>query len=305
MKDRLVTVIGGGGFLGRYVVRDLLNVGARVRIAERDPRRALFLKPQGGLGQTQFVAADVTRPDTLARAIQGSHAVVNLAGSFADPDGVQAKGAGHVAAAAADAGASALAHISAIGTDAESESAYGRSKAEGEAAVRGAFPQATILRPSIMFGREDQFINRFARMLALPVVPVVRPGVKFQPVFVGDAASAVAAALADPGAHGGKTYELGGPDVLSMDDLFRWIADRTGRHPNFVDLPDTAAKIIARLPGSPISWDQWLMLQRDNVVTGENGLTVLGVERTPLDAVAPGWLVQYRRHGRFAKTVAG
>ncbi len=302
MKDKLVTVIGGGGFLGRYVVQDLLKAGARVRIAERDPRRALYLKPQGGLGQTQFVAADVTRPETLARAIQGSDAVVNLAGSFADPDGVQAKGAGHVARAAADAGASALVHISAIGADAEGESTYSRSKADGEAAVRAAFPHATILRPSIMFGREDQFINRFARMLAFPVVPIIRPGAKFQPVFVGDAAGAVSAALADPGAHGGKTYELGGPDVLSMGDLFRWIADRTGRQPHFVDLPDGVAKIIARLPGSPISWDQWLMLQRNNVVTGEDGLAATGVAPTPLDAVAPGWLVQYRRHGRFAKT---
>lgn len=302
MKDRLVTVIGGGGFLGRYVVQDLLKAGARVRIAERDPRRALYLKPQGGLGQTQFVAADVTRPDTLARAVLGSDAVVNLAGSFADPDGVQAVGAGHVAHAAAEAGVSALLHISAIGADAAAESAYGRSKAGGEAAVRAAFPQATIVRPSIMFGREDQFINRFARMLTLPVVPIMRPGVKFQPVFVGDVANAVSAALADPGAHGGKTYELGGPDVLSMGELFHWIADQIGRHPNFVELPDSVAKIIARLPGSPISWDQWLMLQRDNIVTGEDGLAATGVSATPLDAIAPGWLVQYRRHGRFAKT---
>lgn len=302
MKDRLVTVIGGGGFLGRYVVQDLLKAGARVRIAERDPRRALYLKPQGGLGQMQFVAADVTRPDTLARAIQGSDAVVNLAGSFADPDGVQATGAGHVAQAAVEAGASELVQISAIGADAEAESAYGRSKAEGEAAARKAFPQATILRPSIMFGREDQFINRFARMLALPVVPIVRAGVKFQPVFVGDVANAVSAALADPGAHGGKTYELGGPDILRMGELFRWIADRIGRHPNFIEMPDVVAKIVARLPGSPISWDQWLMLQHDNIVTGADGLAAMRVQPTPMDAIAPGWLVQYRRHGRFAKT---
>jgi uncharacterized protein YbjT (DUF2867 family) len=302
MKDRLVTVIGGGGFLGRYVVQDLLKAGARVRIAERDPRRALYLKPQGGLGQTQFVAADVTRPDTLTRAVQGSDAVINLAGSFTDFDGVQAKGAGHVARAAAEAGASALVHVSAIGADAQSQSKYGRSKAEGEAAVRAAFPGATILRPSILFGREDQFVNRFARMMALPVVPIIKPGVKFQPVFVGDAAAAVFTALADPAQHGGKLYELGGPEVLSMAALFRWIADRTGRHPRFVDLPDAAAKLIARLPGSPMTMDQWLMLQHDNVVTGENGLAATGVAPTPLDAVAPGWLVQYRRHGRFAKT---
>lgn len=304
MKNRLVTVIGGGGFLGRYVVQDLLKAGARVRIAERDPRRALYLKPQGGLGQMQFVAADVTRPDTLARAIQGSDAVINLAGSFADPVGVQAEGAANVARAAAGAGASGLVHVSAIGADADGESNYARSKGAGEAAVRAAFAGATVLRPSILFGREDQFINRFARMMALPVVPVVRPAVKFQPVFVADVASVVSNALADPGKHGGKTYELGGPDVLSMADLFRWIADRIGRSPTFVDMPDAAAKIVARLPGSPMSWDQWLMLQHDNVVTGEDGLAATGVAATPLDAVAPGWLVQYRRNGRFAKNAA-
>lgn len=301
MKDKLVTVIGGGGFLGRYVVRDLLGAGARVRIAERDPRRALFLKPQGGLGQTQFVACDVTRPDTLGRAVQGCDAVVNLAGSFADPDGVQARGAGHVARAAADAGVSSVVQISAIGADAEGESNYARSKGEGEAAARAAFPAVTIMRPSILFGREDAFINRFARMMALPVVPVVRPDVRFQPVFVGDVAAAISRVLAQPENFGGRTFELGGPDIMTMAELFRWIAGHVGRRPTFVDMPDAAARLLARLPGSPMSWDQWLMLQHDNVADGEGDLSALGVAPTPLDAVAPGWLVQYRRNGRFAK----
>lgn len=302
MKDQLITLIGGGGFLGRYVAQELLSRGARVRIAERDPRRAWFIKPLGGLGQTQFVAADVTRPETLARALAGSDAVVNLVGILSGNfDAVHVQGARNVAEAAAAAGAKALVQISAIGADPQSPSAYGRSKGQGEAAVRSAFPGATILRPSILFGREDQFINRFARMVSVaPVVPVVRADVRFQPAYVVDAADAVAAALADPGTHAGRTYELGGADVLSMGALIRWIAGAIGRRPAILELPDGVASALTWIPGGPITRDQWLMLQRDNVVApGAEGFAALGIEPTPLAAVAPGWLVQYRRHGRF------
>ncbi|TNN04630.1 NADH dehydrogenase [ubiquinone] 1 alpha subcomplex subunit 9 [Schistosoma japonicum] len=163
------------------------------------------------------------------------------------------------------AGVTALAHVSAIGADANGQAAYARSKGEGETAVRQAFPNATILRPSIVFGREDQFVNRFAGMVSAPVVPILRAGVKFQPVFAGDVGEAIAAALRHPEAHGGRTYELGGPDVISMGELVRWIAQTLGRKPNFIELPDFAGALLARLPGSPISWDQWLMLQQDNV----------------------------------------
>lgn len=307
MKDRLVILIGGGGFLGRYVAQELLKAGARVRIAQRDPREALFLKPLGGLGQIQFVAADVCKPETIARAVAGADAVVNLAGSFAKMEAVLVTGAKAVAEAATAAGVATLVHISAIGADPESPAAYGRAKAAGEAAVQAAFPAATILRPSIIFGREDQFVNRFAAMIsALPVVPVLRAGTRFQPVYVADVAQAVVAALGNPAAAG-KVFELGGPDIVSMGGLIRWIAQAIGRTPAILELPDIAGGLIALggfLPGAPITLDQWRMLARDTVVTGVDGLAALGVTPTPMDAVAAGWLVRYRRHGRFGTRAA-
>ena len=303
MKDTLVTLIGGGGFLGRYIAQALLAAGARVRVAQRDPRSAVFLKPLGGLGQTQFVAADVTRPDTIARAIHGADAVVNLVGTFTgNLDAVHVRGARTIAEAARDGGVGALVHVSAIGADANAPSLYGRTKGEGEAAIRAAYPQATILRPSTVFGREDAFVNRFAGMIAkLPVVPVLRADAKFQPVYVGDVAAATVAALSDADAFGGRTFELGGPDVLTMEGLQRWIAGAIGRDPAFLTLPDFAGAMLSKLPMGPISADQWKMLQRDTVVAeGTDGLAALGVTPTPLAAVAPGWLVRYRRLGRFA-----
>jgi uncharacterized protein YbjT (DUF2867 family) len=308
MANQLITVFGGSGFLGRYVVQGLLKAGARVRIAARDPRGALYLKTQGGLGQTQFVAADITKPESVARALAGSDAVINLVGSFANMDAIQHIGARNVAAAAA--GVKALVHVSAIGADPASSSRYGKSKGDGEAAVFAAFPSATILRPSIVFGREDQFVNRFANLIRLlPVVPIIKGDAKFQPVYVGDVAKAVVAALGDPKAHGGKTYELGGPEVISMSGLNRWIAGAIGRKRAFIDLPDFVAGTMASatgwLPSAPMTKDQWLMLQSDNVVAGDAaGLGALGVTPTPLAAVADGWLVQYRRHGRFAQPEA-
>jgi NADH dehydrogenase len=305
--DRLVTLFGGGGFLGRYAVQALHRSGARVRIVQRDPRSAWFLKPLGALGQTQFVAADVTDADRVRRAAEGSDAVVNLVGVLkGDFQGLHVDGARNIAEAAAAAGASALVHVSAIGADPESESEYGRSKGEGEAAVRAAFSGATILRPSILFGHEDNFINRFARMARIaPVLPVIAPNTRFQPLYVADAGRAVAGAALDPAAHSGRTYELGGPQVMTMRELMEWVCEITGRERTLVDVPDPMARLIARLtgwaPGAPITWDQWLMLQRDNVVSpGAKGLEAFGLTKTPLVAVAEGWLASYRRHGRFA-----
>jgi uncharacterized protein YbjT (DUF2867 family) len=304
VMDGLVTLIGGGGFVGRYVAQALMRSGLRIRVAQRDPRQSFFLKPLGGLGQSQFIAADVTKPDSIRRAVEGVSAVVNLAGTFGPAmAGVQADGAGVVAEAAAAAGADALVHLSAIGADTSSPSLYGRSKGEGEAAVRDAFPAAAILRPSTVFGREDQFVNRFARMIEVaPVVPVLRAGARFQPVFVGDVAEAVQAAVTR---RIGGTFELGGPDVLSMRELLHWIADATGRRARFLELPDMVGSLLASagfLPGAPITKDQWLMLQRDSVVSdGAQGLEALGVSPTPLAAVAPQWLVRYRRMGRFGR----
>ncbi len=307
MKDQLVTVFGGSGFLGRYIVRALLERGARVRVAARNRGDGWFLKTQGNLGQIQFVAADVRNPDSVERALAGATAAVNLVGILkGDFDAFHVDGARNVAEAAAKSGCGALVQVSAIGADPASASAYGKSKGAGEAAVLAAFPTATILRPSIVFGREDSFVNRFADLIALlPVVPIIRGVAKFQPVYVGDVADAVVAALADPAAHGGKTYELGGPEILSMAALNRWIAEATGRTKTFVAMPDAIAGAMASLlgwmPGAPMTRDQWLMLQSDNVVTGTDGLKALGVAPTPIEAIAEGWLVRYRRHGRFAE----
>jgi len=303
----VVTVFGCGGFLGRYVAQHLYKSGTRVRVAERDPRRAYFLKPMSAVGQTQFAAVDLTDAARVTQVVAGSSAVINLVGILkGDFDAVHVEGARNIAAAARAAGASALVQVSAIGADPDSGSDYGRSKGEGELAVRKAFPGATIIRPSIMFGPEDQFINRFAGMARLlPVLPVVRPSVKLQPVFVGDVGKAVALAALDPKTHGGKTYELGGPQVLSMHELIAWICETTERHPTLIDLPDPVGKTIAALtgwaPGAPITWDQWLMLQKDNVVSDKaRDLKAFGISAKPLAAVAEGWLTQYRRHGRFA-----
>lgn len=308
MKDALVTVFGGGGFVGRYVVEALLRSGARVRVAERNPKSAWYLKAQADLGQITWIAADITRPETLARALAGTDLVINLVGSFSDMQHIHVDGARNVAEAAATAGTKALVHMSAIGADPESRSAYGRTKGEGEAAVKKAFPKATILRPSIVFGREDAFINRFAALIRmLPICPVIGGATKFQPVFAGDVGHAAATAALNPDVHGGAVYELGGPAVMSMQQINEWIAERTGYKPFFVEVPDAVAGAMATLtgwlPGAPITRDQWLMLQSDNVVAPKaKGLKALGVTPTPLDAVAHGWLVQYRRHGRFGAT---
>ncbi len=311
LNGKLITVFGGGGFVGRYVVETLLRSGARVRVAGRNLKSAWFLKALGNLGQVQFVAADITRPETLAGAVAGADAVVNLVGILkGDFDAIQRAGAQNVAEAAKKAGATGFVQMSAIGADPASPSKYGRTKAQGEAAVRKAFPQATILRPSIIFGREDGFVNRFAGMISLaPAIPVMRGDTKFQPIFVGDVAHAVAKAIANPEQHAGKTHALGGPEIFSMKQINEWIAGAIGRKRLFIDVPDPIGGLMARvtgfLPGAPITWDQWLMLQKDNIVeTGEAGLAAFNITPTPLETVAPAWLVQYRRHGRFGKKAA-
>ncbi|USI74048.1 complex I NDUFA9 subunit family protein [Sphingomonas morindae] len=302
---QLVTLIGGSGFIGRYVAQALLRADARVRIVSRNPHRAFYLRPQGNLGQLQFIAGDLTKPDTIARAVRESDAVVNLVGVLSGPfERVHVDGARTVAEAAHAAGARALVHVSAIGADSASPSAYGRTKAAGEAAVAHAFPGATIIRPSLVFGPEDALTNRFARMMQLsPVVPVLAGATRFQPVFAGDLGRAIAAAASDPGRHAGRTYEIGGPATLSMAELNRLIARIIGRKTHFVELPDGMGAGLAKLgflPGAPLTQDQWQMLSQDNVpAPGAEGLAAFGLDATPLEAVAEGWLVKYRRLGRF------
>ncbi|WP_253717975.1 complex I NDUFA9 subunit family protein [Sphingomonas sp. AP4-R1] len=301
----LVTLFGGGGFLGRYVAQELMKAGARVRIAERDLTSAHFVKPQGDLGQSQIIAASITHPDSVRQAVQGADAVINLVGVLAgDFQKLHVDGARIAAEAAKAAGAKAFVQISAIGADAGSASAYGRTKAAGEAAVAQAFPGATIIRPSIIFGAEDDFVNKFAALAAkLPVLPVIRGAVRFQPVWVADVAQAIAHAALHPEAHAGRTYELGGPRAISMAELNAWVASAIGAKPALFAMPDGLVGLLARLPGAPITKDQLAMLQTDNVVApGAAGFDAFGIEPTPLEVAAPSWLVRYRRAGRFSLT---
>ena len=301
---KLVTVFGGSGFIGRYVCEQLLDSGVRIRVASRDPRSAYYIQPLSQVGQWGSVRADVTNKKSVREAVEGADAVINLVGSFENMSRVQAEGAGNIAEAASEAGAKALVHISALGADANSEAAYSRTKGQGEEAVRKAFPNATIIRPSIVFGPEDQFTNRLAAMSRLPVLPVIAPNCRFQPVFVEDLAKAVTAAALYPATHAGMTYEIGGPQVFTMRELTQQILAAAGRDTSLADVPDAVASLISWfgfLPGAPLTRDQWLMLQRDNVASeGAKGLDAFGIRPTPFAAVAPQWLGMYGGN-RFAR----
>ncbi|HET9355062.1 MAG TPA: complex I NDUFA9 subunit family protein [Sphingomicrobium sp.] len=302
----LVTVFGGGGFVGRYVSEFLLRSGARVRIAQRHPRKAHFLQPLGQVGQIDFIAADVTRSGSVDAACAGADAVVNLVAVMGrGMAAINVEGAANVARSAAAAGVKAMVHVSAIGADPAGASDYARSKGRGEAAVRAAFPGATIIRPSLVFGPEDQLTNRFARLMALlPVYPVIAPDTKFQPVYVRDLAKAIADAALDPARQGGKTYDIAGPEVMTMRELTARIGKLSSQRRELVDMPAFASSALARmgfLPGAPLTWDQWLMLQQDNVAAAKSkGLAAFGITPTPLDAVGGEWLGRFREGGRFA-----
>ena len=305
----LITIFGGTGFIGRYVCEAVLQTGARLRVAGRDPRKAWFLQPLGSVGQVSAVGADLSKPGTIEHAVDGVDGVINLVGVFKGKlEALHVEGPGKLAAAAKKAGAKAFVHVSAIGVDAESESTYSQTKARGEQAVKAAFPKATIIRPSTVFGPEDDFTNRFAAMGGWPLLPVIAPKTRFQPVYVRDLARAIAMAALDPKPHGGKTYELAGPEALTMLDLNAQIAALSGQQPELVEVPDFVASAIAAfgfLPGAPLSRDQWLMLQKDNVPSGKHpGFKEFGITSTPLGAVAPEWLGRYRKGGRFAPSAA-
>jgi len=303
--EELVTVFGGDGFIGRYVCEYLFKSGVRVRIASRDPRHAYMIQPLGQVGQFGFVQANITDRASVDRAVRGATAVVNLCGVFGKSmQSVHVEGARNVAAAARKEGASALVHVSAIGADVNSQSNYGRTKGEGETAVRKAFPKATIIRPSLVFGPEDALTNRFAGMARLPVLPVIAAKQIFQPVYVRDLAQAIAGAALSPQTYGGKAYEIGGPQAMCMIELHRAVLDLTGQKPELVELPDLFGDLLSRLgflPGAPLTRDQWLMLQRDNVpAKGSPGLEAFGIRPTPLAAVGYEWLGRFHRGGKLA-----
>ena len=322
VTDRLVTVFGGSGFVGRHVVRELANRGWRVRVACRRPDLAFFLQPLGRVGQVATVQANVRAPDSVAAAVRGADAVVNLVGVLAEGgrqsfEAVHGFGAGVIGKAATAAGIRNVVHVSAIGADAESAAAYARTKARGEAAIREAAPESVIFRPSIIFGPEDGFFNRFAAMARiLPVLPLIGADTKFQPVFVGDVATAIADAL-DGKVKAGATYELGGPEVATFRDLVAYVREITGRKRLLAPLPFGAGRGMAL--GTEIlskvslglfpemlttTRDQVEILKTDNVVSEAarvEGRTLegLGVEPESFRAIAPTYLWRYRATGQY------
>lgn len=311
MHGRRVTVFGGSGFIGRHLVQRLAHAGARVRVAVRDAEGAKFLKPLGAVGQIAPYGVNVGDRAEVAAAVDDADAVVNLTGVLAESGRqsfrrLHVDGPAAIAEAAAAAGVAKLVHVSAIGADPDAKSRYARSKGLGEAAVRAAFPAATILRPSVVFGPEDDFFNRFAAMARLsPALPLIDGGhTKFQPVYVGDVADAAMAALRDD-AFAGKTYELGGPDVMTFREVLEYVMATTGRRRLLAPAPSwllrPLAGLIEGLPGAPFTRDQLVLLESDNVVAeGAVGLETLGVLPTPIDAVAPAYLARYRDGGQFA-----
>jgi NADH dehydrogenase len=303
--EEQVTVFGGGGFIGRYVCEALFKRGVRVRIASRDPRNAYFIQPLAQVGQFGFEKADLTNMESVRHALRGASAAVNLCGLFGRRmQAIHVEGAHNFAEAARETGIKSLVHVSAIGADPESQSDYGRTKGEGEAAVRQAFPTATIVRPSLVFGPEDDLTNRFAGLARLPFLPVIAGRRNFQPVYVRDLGKAIAMATLDTETYGARTYEIGGPQVMSMVELHKAILELTGQTPEIVHVPDFFANLMSRfgwLPGAPFTRDQWMMLQRDNLPSGElPGLEAFGINPTPLAAVAYEWLGRFHRGGKFA-----
>ncbi|NJM35239.1 MAG: complex I NDUFA9 subunit family protein [Rhodomicrobium sp.] len=314
-SSTLVTVFGGSGFVGRYVVQALAKTGCRVRVAVRRPSGAIHLQPLGSVGQIHAVQANLRDETSVRRAVEGVDGVVNLVGILQSSgrqtfNAVQAKGAGLAARAAREAGARGLVHVSAIGASRSSRSAYARSKAEGEDLVSNAFPDATILRPSIIFGPEDEFFNRFASMARFaPVMPLIGGGrTRFQPVYVADVAQAVVAGL-DGRARPGVPYELGGPAIYTFRELLDMIAEYTGRKRPYVPIPFWMAKIqglfLQMLPNAPLTVDQVRLLQSDNVVSPEaraeaRTLENLGIEPRAVETVVPRYLVRFRPKGEFS-----
>ena len=314
--DTLVTVFGGSGFLGRAVIRALCKRDYRIRVAVRRPELAGHLQPGGKVGQVHAVQANVRYPASVEAAMRDSHVAINLVGILAESgaqtfDAVQWKGAETVAKAAAAVGAE-MVHISAIGADEASPSHYARAKAAGEKAVLAALPSATIMRPSVVFGPEDQFTNRFAALARIaPALPLIGGGsTKLQPVYVGDVATAIADAV-DGKAKPGATYELGGADVLTMREIIEIILDITDRRRMLVTLPFGLAKFQALFlqfaPGPlKLTPDQVELLRTDNVVSGAAktaGLTLEGLGITPdsLEAIGPQYLWRFRPAGQFQK----
>jgi uncharacterized protein YbjT (DUF2867 family) len=313
MNNSLITVFGGTGFLGRHAVRALARAGHRIRVAVRYPNRGFFLPPMGNVGQVALLKCNVREPEQVAAAVRGADAVVNLTGilyqrgeqSF---EAVHVKGAQAIASAAREAGAKALIHVSAIGADKDAQSRYAASKGEGELRVRAAFPDAVILRPSLVFGPQDDFFNRFAALArVLPALPLIGGGhTKFQPVFVGDVADAIVRGMMDPATRG-KTYELGGPAIYSFRELMQIVLRETCRSRLLIPVPFFVASLQAIflqfLPKPLLTPDQVTLLKSDNVVTAADTLATLGITPTSVDAEVPAYLWRFRAKGQYDELV--
>lgn len=319
--SKLVTIYGGSGFLGRYIARRMAKQGWRVRVAVRRPNEALFVKPYGAVGQVEPVLCNIRDDASVRAAMQGASVVVNCVGTF-DRAGrnnfraVQTEGAARIATLAAEAGISRMVHISAIGAAADSPAIYGRTKAQGEAAIMAALPDAVILRPAIMFGPEDGFFNRFAGMVKFgPILPLVGAKTKFQPVYVDNVAAAAEAAILGQAAPG--IYELGGPETDSLAGWIGVMLSEIRRRRLVLGLPFWIGSVIAVLadacsaltlglvPNKILTRDQLASLRVDNVVSGDfPGLADLGIEPTPVSAVIPKYLWPARPSGQFAEITA-
>ncbi len=314
----LVTIFGGSGFIGGQVTQAIARLGYRVRVAVRRPDLAGEVRMAGPQGLVQPVQANIRNPDSVLRAVAGADIVVNLAGIIHETGrqrfmAVNTMGAKNVAEAAAAVGAKMLVHMSALGADPEAPSAYARSKALGEAEVRNAFAEAVILRPSLVFGRDDGFFNLFGGIVRLwPVVPVIGGTSLFQPIYVNDVAAAVAAVL-DGAATPGTVYELGGPEIETMRELILRILSETRRNRMLMPIAPWMARLTGAIlqiwPDKIFTVDQAILLQADNIVsdaaaTERRTLAALGVSATSMDVVLPTYLWRFRQHGQFDRAKA-
>ncbi|WP_428493464.1 complex I NDUFA9 subunit family protein [Rhodopila sp.] len=310
---RVATIFGGSGFIGRYVVKRLAQQGFIVRVPSRQPEAALFLKPMGAVGQIVPLFASIGNEATVHRAVEGAEVVVNLVGALTESgaasfQAVHAEGSQRIARLAAAAGVGQLIQISAIGADPNSPSRYASSKGRAEQAVLAAFPQATVLRPSLVFGIEDKFFNRFAEIARLsPFMPVISGDTRMQPVYVCDVADAVMAARTSSASQG-KVFELGGPRVWTFREILAYILKATRRERRLVDIPMGIARlqasILQHVPGKPLTPDQLLMLSNDNIVSpGALGLADLGITPTPVELVVPGFLSRFQPGGGRRPTI--
>ncbi|SMY09366.1 complex I NDUFA9 subunit family protein [Flavimaricola marinus] len=313
--SKLVTIYGGSGFVGKYITRRLAKDGWRIRVAVRNPNEAMFVRPYGAVGQVEPIFCNIRDDDSVRAALKGAEAVINCVGVLDEVgkntfDAVQAEGPERIARIAASEGISTMVHISAIGANEDSDSEYARTKAKGESGVLAHMPSAVILRPSIVFGAEDQFFNRFAQMAQFgPILPVVGASTRFQPVYVDDVAAAAVVAV-DGNASAG-VYELGGPDVNTFRELMQQMLETIRRRRMIVNIPFPVARLMAGVFGvvrflsaglvrPPITKDQVANLAVDNVVADDaRGFADLGIEPVAMEAVLPSYLWRFRQSGQY------